>query len=154
MELKLENLSIFEFQSKFSTEESCYEYLVELKWGDRPFECLRCKHTNACKGNGLYTKKCTRCSYQESVTAHTLFHKCKFSMVKAFWIIYYVSTTKGGVSSLELSRKLDLRAKTCWLFKRKVMAAMESSKNHPMEGEVEVDEFVIGGKEEGVIGRK
>ena len=118
MELKLENLSIFEFQSKFSTEESCYEYLVELKWGDRPFECLRCKHTNACKGNGLYTKKCTRCSYQESVTAHTLFHKCKFSMVKAFWIIYYVSTTKRGVSSLELSRKLDLRAKTWWLFSR------------------------------------
>ncbi|MFT4565408.1 MAG: ribonuclease BN (tRNA processing enzyme), partial [Saprospiraceae bacterium] len=40
-------------------------------------------HTNACKGDGLHTKKCTRCHYQESVTAHTLFHRCRFSLVKA-----------------------------------------------------------------------
>jgi hypothetical protein len=154
MDIKLENLSIFEFQEKFGTEEACFEYLAELKWNGRSFVCRRCKHTNACKGNGLHTKKCTRCHYQESVTAHTLFHRCRFSLVKAFWIIYYVSTTKGGISALELSRKLDLRAKTCWLFKRKVMAAMASSKNHPMDGNVEVDEFVVGGKEEGVTGRQ
>ena len=153
MELILDNLSIFEFQAKFSSDEDCYAYLSELKWGARDFECRRCKNTNSCKGNGAYTKKCTKCHYQESVTAHTLFHRCRFSMLKAFWIIYYVSTTKGGISSLELSRKLNLRAKTCWLFKRKVMSAMKSSKNYPMEGNVEVDEFVIGGKEKGIIGR-
>ena len=34
------------------------------------------------------------------------------------------------------------------------MAAMASSKNHPMDGNVEVDEFVVGGKEEGVTGRQ
>jgi transposase-like protein len=154
MDIKLENLSIFEFSEKFGEESACYEYLAELKWGGREFECRRCKNTNACKGNGLYTKKCTRCHYQESVTAHTLFHRCRFPMVKAFYIIYFVSTTKGGISALELSRKLNLRAKTCWLFKRKVMAAMASSKVHPMEGDVEVDEFVVGAKEEGVTGRQ
>ena len=31
---------------------------------------------------------------------------------------------------------------------------MESSKTHPLTGEVHVDEFYIGGEEEGVIGRK
>ena len=34
------------------------------------------------------------------------------------------------------------------------MEAMKSSQDHPMKGEVEVDEFVVGGKESGVIGRK
>lgn len=154
MDLKLENLSIFEFQSKFSTEEDCINYLVELKWGKKPFVCRRCKHTNACKGNKEHNKKCTRCNYQESVTAHTLFHRCRFSMLKAFWIIYYVSTTKNGISSTELSRKLNLRQKTCWLFKRKVMEAMKSSQQYPMADDVEVDEFVVGGKEKGVKGRK
>lgn len=35
----------------------------------------------------------------------------------------------------------------------KVREAMKSSENHPMEGDVEVDEFVVGGKEESKVGR-
>jgi transposase-like protein len=35
----------------------------------------------------------------------------------------------------------------------KVRAAMKFSGNHPMEGIVPVDEFVIGGKEKGKVGR-
>lgn len=34
------------------------------------------------------------------------------------------------------------------------MKAMKSSKNHPMDGQVEVDESVFGGQEEGVRGRQ
>ncbi len=154
MPLKLENLSIFEFQSKFASDDDCLIYLSQIKWEEKPFICRRCEHSNGCKGNVAHSIKCTRCGYQESATAHTLFHKCKFSILKAFWIVYFVSTTKGGISAYELNRKLDLRRKTCWLFKRKVMAGMESSENHPMEGDVEVDEFVVGGKESGVKGRE
>jgi hypothetical protein len=72
----------------------------------------------------------------------TLFHKVKFDLLKAFYIVYFVSTNKKGITSTELSRKLNLRQKTCWGFKRKVMKAMESSENHPIEGDVEVDETV------------
>jgi len=58
------------------------------------------------------------------------------------------------MASTELSRKLELRQKTCWLFKQKVMAAMKSSGNHPLEGNVDVDETVVGQQEEGVKGRE
>ena len=78
----------------------------------------------------------------------------KFSILKAFYIIYYVSTNKKGISSTELSRKLELRQKTCWLFKQKVMRAMKSSGKDLLEGKVEVDESMVGGQEEGVVGRK
>lgn len=152
--LKLKDLSVFEFQKKFESEKNCYEYLMELKWGNKEFQCRRCSNGNASKGNTEYGKKCTRCGYEESATAHTTFHKCKFSILKAFWIVYFVSTTKCGISACELSRKLNLRRKTCWLFKRKIMEAMQSSEDYPMEGKVEVDEFVIGQKEPGVKGRK
>ena len=54
---------------------------------------------------------------------------------------------------MELSRKLDLRQKTCWYFKRRVMKAMESSDSYPLEGNVDVDEFFVGGQEEGKKGR-
>jgi hypothetical protein len=59
--------------------------------------------------DGAYDRQCTRCGYVESPTAGTLIHRLKFPLLKAFYIVYYVSTCKSGVSSTELSRKLELR---------------------------------------------
>ena len=75
-------------------------------------------------------------------------------MLKAFYILYYMSTNKQGIASTELSRKLGLRQKTCWLFQQKVMKAMVSSGKYPLMGKVEVDETVVGQQEEGVVGRQ
>lgn len=153
MEAKFKSLSIFEFQAQFPDDESCLRYLSSLKWKDG-FSCKKCSNDKFCKGIGTYDRQCSKCNYLESPTAGTLFHKVKFPLLKAFWIVYYISTNKKGISSTELSRKLELRQKTCWLFKQKVMNAMKSSGKNPMNGNVEIDEFVLGGQEEGVIGRK
>lgn len=153
MEQRYKSLSLFEFQSKFDTDEKCLAYLAELKWKDG-YKCTKCNNTNYCAGKSPYSRQCTKCRYIESPTAGTLFHMVKFSLLKAFYIVYFVSTNKKGITSTELSRKLELRQKTCWLFKRKVMKAMESSDNFPLLGQVEVDETVVGGAEQGVRGRK
>lgn len=153
METKFESLTIFEFQQRFPDEESCMEYLSKLKWGEG-YKCIKCGNTKYCRGEREYDRQCTRCRNIESPTSGTLFHKIKFSIQKAFYIVYYVSTSKKGISTTELSRKLGLRQKTCWLFKQKVMVGMRSSGNSLMEGNVEVDETVIGGEEEGVVGRR
>jgi len=144
MKAKFKSLSLFEFQSKFPDDESCSAYLADLKWSDG-YSCRRCKNTVFCQGVRLHERQCTVCRHLESPTAGTLFHKCKFSLLKAFYIVYYISTSKKGISSTELSRKLDLRQGTCWLFKQKVMKAMKSSKSFPMEGKVDVDETYVGG---------
>jgi len=153
MEQRFKSLTIFEFQRRFPSEQSCINYLIELKLGDG-FECPQCKHNNYCKGDKAYNRQCTQCNYLVSPTSGTLFHKIKFPLLKAFYIVYFMSTSSKGISSTELSRKLGLRQKTCWLFKLKVMQAMKSSGNHLIDGSVEVDETVVGGQEEGVVGRK
>jgi len=153
MEKKFESLTIFEFQERFTDDRSCLEYLSNQKW-HQGYICPKCGNTKYCKGEKEFDRQCTRCNHISSPTSGTLFHKVKFSMLKAFYIVYYVSTCKKGVSSTELSRKLGLRQKTCWLFKQKVMVAMKSSRQYPMQGKVEVDETVVGGQEEGVVGRK
>ena len=153
MEQRFKSLSLFEFQERFSTKEDCLSYLSGLKWRDG-YRCRKCGHGHSCPGKAEMSRQCTSCRYVESPTAGTLFHQVKFDQVKAFWIVYFVSTNKKGVTSTELSRKLDLRQKTCWAFKRKVMKAMESSGNHPITGTAEVDETVFGGQEQGVRGRK
>lgn len=153
MEQRFESLSIFEFQQRFPNDTACFEYLSELKWASG-FVCTRCGNMKYCKGSKEHTRQCTTCNYISSPTAGTLFHKVKFPILKAFYIVYYVSTNKKGIASTELSRKLALRQKTCWLFKQKVMRAMKSSGNNKIGGKAEVDETVVGGQEEGVRGRK
>ncbi|MEX2566509.1 MAG: IS1595 family transposase [Cyclobacteriaceae bacterium] len=152
MEKRYKSLSIFEFQERFPDDRSCYEYLADMKWKDG-YICKKCSHTHYCKGINEFDRQCTKCGRLESPTAGTLFHNCKFPLLKAFYIVYYVSTDKNGVSSGELSRRLELRQKTCWLFKRKVMKAMESSQNFPMMGKVEVDESYVGGQDDKALGR-
>lgn len=151
MEKRYKSLSIFEFQEKFPSDRECYKYLAELKWKEG-YVCKKCGHTNYCKGIKEFDRQCTKCGRLESPTSGTLFHQCKFPILKAFYIVYYVSTSKNGISSCELSRKLELRQKTCWLFKQKVMKAMESSGNYPLLGKVEVDETYVGGQDEKAIG--
>ena len=153
MEARFKSLSIFEFQDRFPDEASCHAYLDELKWGNG-FKCLKCGYTKSCKATRPYERQCNRCHNTVSVRSGTLFQGLKFSILKAFYIVYYVSTNKKGVSSTELSRKLELRQKTAWFFKQKVMKAMESSGEFLMNGKVEVDESVVGQQEEGTVGRK
>ena len=153
MEKKYESLTLFEFQKKFPDNDSCQNFLAEMKWPDG-FKCERCQNTKYCRGKLFHTRQCTKCRYQATPTSGTLFHKVKFPMLKAFYIVYYMSTNKQGIASTELSRKLGLRKKTCWLFQQKVMKAMVSSGKYPLIGKVEVDETVVGQQEEGVVGRQ
>ena len=152
MEQRFKSLSLFEFQDRFPDDDSCDRYLAGLKW-PLGFICKKCGHGHYCKGNSKYDRQCTRCRHIESASSGTLFHGCKFSVLKAFYIVYYVSTSKNGISSTELSRKLALRQKTCWLFKQKVMRAMKSSGGSPMDGKVDVDETYVGGQDDQAIGR-
>ena len=153
MEQRFKSLSLFDFRDKFPDTESCMSHLAELKWGNG-YKCPKCGHDRSCNGMSPHSRQCSRCRYTESPTAGTLFHKVKFDLLKAFYIVYFVSTNKKGITSTELARKLSLRQKTCWRFKRKVMKAMKSSGKYPITGTAEVDETVFGGQEEGVRGRK
>ena len=65
-----------------------------------------CGHQNFSKGMSPYSHQCTRGRYTKSHTANTLFHQVKFDLLKAFYIVYFVSTNKKGITSTELSRKL------------------------------------------------
>jgi len=82
-----------------------------------------------------------------------MFDKVKFSLLLAFHIAFKISTKVKGMSSLELSKEFELRQMTCWAFKWKIQQAMKSSQTYPLEGEIHVDEFFIGGPEENKRGR-
>ena len=143
---------IIGFVKAFDTKEKCLFYLSSLKWR-KGFECSGCKNISWSKTKFAHIRRCNKCKHKESATSGTLFHKCKIDLPKAFMIMFLVSTGKKGISSTELCRKLSLRQKTCYYFKRKVMQAMQSSGHIKLQGRVDVDEFFVGGFEEGKVGR-
>jgi transposase-like protein len=148
-----QGVSLFGFIERFKTDDDCKAYLAELKWAEG-FECPKCGCKDCYKGVKEYTKVCKSCRHVESSSANTLFHKVKFGLRKAFTIVYEMSTTPNGMSALQASRKFEINYDSAWLFMKKVRIAMESGAKHPMVGKVYVDEFVIGGYEQGAVGRK
>ena len=143
--------NLIEFAERFNSDESCIEYLAHVKWNDG-FKCVKCGHTGS-QIRRNHSRTCNKCSHTDSATANTLFHKVKFGVRKAFFICFEMSTTTKSLSASYVSERFGVTEKTARLFMHKVREAMKSSGNHPMDGNIHVDEFVIGGKEEGKVGR-
>lgn len=140
------------FNRLFKSDDDCLQYISLMKW-EGGYRCKRCQNEKYCQGKKPFNRRCTKCRYEESPTAGTMFDKVKFSLLKAFHIAFKIGTKKKGMSSLELGNEFELRQKTCWEFKWKIQQAMASSLQYPLEGTVHVDEFMIGGPEEQKRGR-
>ena len=117
-------LSQEQLEELFTSDEKCLKFLAELKWKDG-FVCRKCGNENYCSGKSPYSRRCTKCKTEESSTAGTIFHNCKFPVSKAFYIAYNVCKGKEDLSTYEYARRLSLRQMTCWNFKTKIQQALQ-----------------------------
>lgn len=140
------------FNQRFKDDNDCLVYLSNIKW-EGGYKCKRCENDKFSAGKKPLNRRCTKCNYDESPTVGTLFEKLKFPVLIAFHLVFKISTKKKGMSTLELSKEFELRQKTCWAFKLKIQQAMASSLKYPLNRTVHVDEFMIGGPEDGKRGR-
>ena len=143
--------SILNFIKELPDDEACKAYLAKIKWKDG-FTCSKCGHTQGCEKAG-YRYHCYSCNHVESATANTLFHKVKFGLQKAFCVVFEMSTSSKSVSSIQMGKRFNIRQGTAWFFMQKVRKAMKSSQKYPLSTLVHVDEFTVGGKEDGKQGR-
>ncbi|NLI71211.1 MAG: transposase [Bacteroidales bacterium] len=119
-------------QSLCTDSEKALQFIADLKWEDG-FVCRKCGHTNYCKGKSFASRRCTRCKREESATANTIFHNCKFPIHKAFYIVYSVCIEKRKISAKELSDELKLNPMTCWKFRRKIKECIEQHQDKPSD---------------------
>lgn len=143
--------NLLEFSDRFKTDLDCKEYLASIK-SQTDYKCLKCNHKK-CQIRKDFARQCNICRHIESATANTLFHKVKFGVRKAFFICFEMATTTKSLSARYMAVRYGVTERTARLFMMKVRKAMESSGDYPMDGNVHVDEFVLGGKEEGKAGR-
>lgn len=138
--------SIIEFSDRFKSDMDCLEYMAEIKWANG-YKCPKCGHDRFSVVKRNLARECNRCHHRDSPTANTIFHKLKFGMRKAFMIVFEMTASTKGLSSSQVAKRYEISRTTAWYFMHKVRTAMKSSKKHPLEGDVQVDEFVYGGKE-------
>ena len=64
-----------------------------------------------------------------------------------------MATSTKSLSATQMGVRYGVTEKMARLFMHKVREAMKSSENNPIDGKVDIDEFVLGGKEKGKVGR-
>ena len=145
--------TVTELESRFSTEEACRAYLLNLRWPDG-FQCYRCKST-ACwpTQRGLFV--CVACGKHVSVLAGTILERSRMPLPVWFRAIWWVVTQKNGASALGLQRVLGIGSyETAWTWLHKIRHAMVRPGRDRLSGRVEVDETYLGGLDEGFHGRE
>ncbi|MGH3991956.1 MAG: IS1595 family transposase [Pseudonocardiaceae bacterium] len=146
-------LTIMEFQERFADEEACRAYLFASRWPDG-FRCRRCGGAEV----GVMHRRrlvwqCKGCAAQTSVTAGTVMHGTRQALRLWFWAAYLVATHHPGISAVQLQRQLGIgRHETAWMMLHKLRRAMVAPEREPLKREVEIDEFFLGGYEEGLTG--
>jgi hypothetical protein len=125
------NIEIEEFESRFSDENHCLEFLASEKWQEG-YTCRKCGNTNYCKGKTPHSRRCTRCKHDESASAHTMFHRCHLPLTEAFRLAYMVCN-QPDMSSYGLSRQFEVRQMTCWKLKKKIEECLKNNEEPKRE---------------------
>ncbi|MCW5911949.1 MAG: transposase [Cyclobacteriaceae bacterium] len=118
-----------EFSAMYPDDESCLRFLAEAKW-QHGYVCQHCSHTTYSAGKAAYSRRCSRCGYDESVTAHTILQGTRLPINKAFYMIFLVYSTRGRISSHKLSEILHIRQSTCWSYSSKIKKAIREKRKH------------------------
>lgn len=112
-------MSYEEFKTLYPDGLACYRSLENLKW-ENGFQCRKCGNEKYFEGTQKFARRCTRCGYNESITAYTIFHSIKFPIEKAFYIAYLAVSGKKENTLEMLSRKLGIGLNSVWGFRTKV----------------------------------
>ena len=143
-------LSEAAFRERFGSEEACREALLAMRWREG-LACPACGHRGFCALKTRKVFQCNRCKRQLSLTAGTVFQDSKLPLTTWFAAIYHLTQGKGGISSIELGRRLGVRRQTAWLVRHKLMRAMAAreAEKPKLSGRVEVDDAHLGGERPG-----
>lgn len=138
------------FFDTFKSDDDCLTYLANRKWNPETsdFKCKKCGHSKCTIRKKNLARDCNSCHHVESPTAGTIFHRVKFGLRNAFFIVFEMSTNTCGHSASQMSAKLGVSRPTVWLFMHKIRASMASHETSKISGEVQVRTFAYGWKED------
>jgi two-component system, sensor histidine kinase LadS len=113
-----------QFQTLYPDTLACHRFLETQKW-QKGYQCRKCGNEKYFEGANKFARRCTKCGYNESISAFTIFHSIKFPIEKAFYLAYLVVDGKNESTLDSLAQSLDVGLNTVWAFKHKVQERLE-----------------------------
>jgi transposase-like protein len=149
----VKGITVQQFFKAFPDDDTCLEHLFKTRFGHEPV-CPKCGQINKFKKLSKMPAYTCNCGHHIHPMAGTPFQDSRTPLQKWFYAMYLFTTTRHGVSAMELQRQLGVTYKTAWRIGheiRKYMAGIDG--NAPLTGTVEADETYVGGVRKGKRGR-
>lgn len=137
-------MNIVQIYKDFPTQQNCIEHLEKVRWNNKP-SCPYCKSLKQTKMPKENRYHCNTCNTSYSVMVGTIFENTKLDFQKWFLAISLVLNDKKGVSSRALARHVHVNKNTGLFIQQRLRRAMIEY-GGLLEGIIEVDETLIGGK--------
>jgi transposase-like protein len=136
-----------------SDEKAAVEFMEKQRWGDHP-ACPHCgslgvyqmKDSKTGERQANFRWRCHDCKEQFTVRIGTVFEESRIPLRHWCFAFWRASTSKKGVSALEIKRQTGLSYKSALFMMHRIRFAMNEPDATPLAGTVEVDELFIGGK--------
>lgn len=153
MRALMRGLTDAEFERRYGQEEQCLAALISARL-QAGMPCPGCGHERSY----LCGRRvgCTRCNRRWSVTAGTVMAHTKLPLVTWFRAMHAMSSTKQGVSAVELGRRLGVSYPTAWYLHKRLRHAMTERESRYVVGGpggdgsgapvVEADDVYLGGE--------
>lgn len=137
--------SLFDLLQAFPTEKSCIKYLELQRWeNDTPISPYDSTSKIYNRGDGMY--RCKNTGKNFNVRIGTMFEGSKVPLRKWFVAIYLIASNKKGISSIQLAKDISVTQKTAWAMSHKIRECFNIVTQEKLDGEVELDETFVGGK--------
>lgn len=146
------DVPIRELPKACSDELAAVEFIEKQRWGDSP-ACPKCGGCDVYQMQATdggrekhFRWRCRDCKGQYSVRTGTVFEDSRIPLRHWCFAFWRASTSKKGVSALEIKRQTGLSYKSALFLLHRIRFAMEDSAPAMLGGDVEIDETYIGGK--------
>lgn len=141
-------------------EAAAVDFMERQRWGSTPF-CPHCGCTSVYKmvdsktgfRNKRFLWRCHDCKKQFTVRIGTVFEDSRIPLKYWCYAFWRASTSKKGVSALEIKRQTGLSYKSALFMMHRIRFAMTDDSPDKLRGIVEADETYVGGKSKPGTGR-
>lgn len=125
--------TIADFHKDFPSEDACLTYILRREHKGVLYRVKGRKCFEDTKGRQIYPLK------------GTIFEKSSTPLLKWFYVIFLFSTSKNGLSAMEIQRQIGVTYKCAWRMGKQIRSLMKQP-TRKLKGIVEADETYVGGR--------
>src|SRR5690606_33872707 len=118
------DMTFEEFCSIHPEEDGWTKFIADLKW-QSGYACRKCENTSYSSGRTPFSRRCTRCGYDESAIANTFLQGTHLPIEKALYLVFLVYNSQEAISSHKHYHLLDIRQSTCWSYSSRIKSMLK-----------------------------